>query len=83
MEPARHVGSFALRKGGGAVLATNHGLELFDFDSGQLTPIAYPEGKLAHTRFNDGKVDSRGRFVVGEINLDSKRSDAFSALTRT
>jgi L-arabinonolactonase len=65
----RHIGSFALRKVGGAVLATNHGLELFDFDSGQLTMIGYPEGKLPHTRLNDGKVDSRGRFVVGEINL--------------
>src|SRR5579863_595280 len=80
VEPARHVGSFALRQGGGAVLATNHGLELFDFDSGQLTPIAYPEGKLANTRFNDGKVDSRGRFVVGEINLKGEAVGRFYRL---
>ncbi|HEY2107595.1 MAG TPA: SMP-30/gluconolactonase/LRE family protein [Candidatus Binataceae bacterium] len=80
VEPARHVGSFALRKGGGAVLATNHGLELFDFDSGQLTPITYPEGKLPNTRFNDGKVDSRGRFVVGEINLKSETVGRFYRL---
>jgi L-arabinonolactonase len=69
LQPARHIGSFALRKNGGAVLATNHGLELFDFNTAQLTPIGYPEDKLPQTRFNDGKVDSRGRFVAGEINL--------------
>ena len=80
VEPARHVGSFALRKGGGAVLATNHGLELFDFDSGQLKLIDYPEGKQPHTRFNDGKVDSRGRFVVGEINLKGETVGRFYRL---
>jgi L-arabinonolactonase len=80
VEPARHVGSFALRKDGGAVLATNHGLELFDFNTGQLTPIAYPEDKLPQTRFNDGKVDSRGRFVVGEINLKGEAVGRFYRL---
>jgi L-arabinonolactonase len=80
VEPARHVGSFALRKNGGMVLATNHGLELFDLDSGQLTPIAYPEGRLPNTRFNDGKVDSRGRFVVGEINLKGETIGRFYRL---
>src|SRR5215469_1617869 len=80
VKPARHVGSFALRKGGGAVLATNHGLELFDFGTSQLTPIEYPEGKLPHTRFNDGKVDSRGRFVVGEINLKGEAVGRFYRL---
>jgi len=78
--PARHVGSFALRKGGGALLATNHGLELFDFESGRLSPIDYPEGKLPHTRFNDGKVDARGRFVVGEINLKGETIGRFYRL---
>jgi L-arabinonolactonase len=78
--PNRHIGSFALRKSGGAVLATNQGLELFDFDTGALTLIAYPEGKLPHTRFNDGKVDSRGRFVVGEINLKGEAVGRFYRL---
>ena len=72
VEPARHVGSMVLRKGGGALLATNYGFELYDFDTGKLTPSSYPEGRQPHTRLNDGKVDTRGRFVAGEINLDSK-----------
>jgi len=76
----RHIGSFALRKGGGAVLASDRGLELFDFETGALTMIAYPEGKLPHTRFNDGKVDSRGRFVVGEINLKGEAVGRFYRL---
>jgi L-arabinonolactonase len=69
LQPARHIGSLVLRKGGGAVLATNEGLELFDFESGRLTPVAMPEGRLPATRLNDGKVDNRGRFIAGEINL--------------
>jgi L-arabinonolactonase len=80
VKPARHIGSFALRKEGGAVLATNHGLEWFDFGTGQLTPITYPDGKLPHTRFNDGKVDVRGRFVVGEINLKGEAIGRFYRL---
>ena len=80
VRPARHVGSIALRKGAGVVLATNHGLELFDLESGQLTPISYPEGKLPSTRFNDGKVDVRGRFVVGEINLKNEPIGRFYRL---
>src|ERR1700757_2345728 len=80
IQPARHIGSFALRKDGGAVLATNHGLELFDFDSGRLTPLELPDAKQPHTRFNDGKVDSRGRFVVGEINLKGEMVGRFYRL---
>ena len=80
VQPARHVGSFALRKAGGVVLATNYGLELFDLDSGRLTPSSYPEGKLPATRFNDGKVDVRGRFVVGEINLKNEAVGRFFRL---
>jgi L-arabinonolactonase len=80
VNPGRHIGSFALRKDGGALLATNHGLEWFDFGTGQLTSITYPEGKLPHTRFNDGKVDPRGRFVVGEINLKGENVGRFYRL---
>jgi sugar lactone lactonase YvrE len=61
-------------------LATNHGLELFDFDSGRLTPLELPDAKQPHTRFNDGKVDSRGRFVVGEINLKGEMVGRFYRL---
>ena len=45
-----------------------------------LGKIDYPEGKLPHTRFNDGKVDARGRFVVGEINLKGETIGRFYRL---
>jgi sugar lactone lactonase YvrE len=80
VQPKRHIGSMALRKDGGVVLATNHGFELFDFNTAELTPIAYPEEKRPGTRFNDGKVDARGRFVSGEINLEGKLIGRFYRL---
>ena len=80
IEPARHVGSMVLRKNGGAVLATNQGLEFLDFDTGQLKLINAAEGKAPNTRFNDGKVDDHGRFMCGEINLKSEPMGRFFRL---
>jgi len=63
------IGSMALRAGGGAVVALETGLHLFDFETGVLDLIAHPEAGLADVRLNDGKVDSRGRFVVGSLDM--------------
>lgn len=65
-----HIGSMALRSNGGAVLALESGLHLFDFDSGALELVAHPEEGLPGVRLNDGEVDSRGRFVVGSVDMD-------------
>lgn len=62
------IGSFALRKNGGAVLALADGFHLFDFNSGALQRIAHPEEAQPDVRLNDGKVDSRGRFIVGSLD---------------
>lgn len=61
------VGSLALREQGGLVLACADGFHLFDFDTGARTPIADPEAHEPRTRFNDGKVDRRGRFIAGSV----------------
>ena len=65
------IGSMALRKAGGAVLATEAGVQFFDFESGVLERIAHPEEGKHHVRINDGKIDSRGRFVFGSLDIDA------------
>ena len=60
-------GSFALRPGGGAVVALADGFHALDLDTGaveRLVPVALPEG----VRFNDGKVSPDGRFFVGTMD---------------
>lgn len=68
--PGRYLGSFALREGGGAVLAMDSGFHLFDFDSADCRLIAEPEAGKSDLRFNDGKVDARGRFIAGSMHRD-------------
>lgn len=68
------IGSFALRERGGALVALDSGLQFFDFESGEFVPIAHPEEGKEGVRFNDGKADRNGRFVVA--SLDLKASDS-------
>ena len=74
------IGSFALRKRGGFIIALRDGLWL-----------ARPDGKLerrvveapydpAHHRFNDGRCDPQGRFFAGTMN--EKRDAPSAALYR-
>ncbi|HMS80795.1 MAG TPA: SMP-30/gluconolactonase/LRE family protein [Burkholderiaceae bacterium] len=60
-------GSFALREGGGALIAMRNGLATFDFGTGVETPL---DSGVDHAveRFNDGKCDRRGRFWVGSMD---------------
>lgn len=63
-----HIGTMALREKGGAIIALRTGFHEFAFDTGQCTAIADPEADLERTRFNDGKVDRRGRFIAGTMD---------------
>lgn len=63
------IGSLALRKGGGAVLSLDSGFHLFDFATGQCELVISPEQGLDRVRLNDGSVDSRGRFIVGSVDM--------------
>jgi L-arabinonolactonase len=65
------IGSMALREGGGAVVALKDGVHALDLDSGATSPIALPT-QAPRVQFNDGKVDRRGRFVVGSGDSDLK-----------
>lgn len=72
----RHIGSMALREEGGAVVALANGLHFYDFDAQTVKLIADPESDDPETRFNDGKVDRRGRFIAGTMAYDFDRYDA-------
>lgn len=63
------VGCFALRQGGGLVLAMENGFATWDPESGALQKLVEPERGLAHHRFNDGRCDRRGRFLAGSMNM--------------
>ncbi len=79
--PGETVGSLALRDAGGMVLAMADGFHAYDFETGALEAIAEPEAGVANTRFNDGKVDRRGRFVAGSLERDfAARSGALYRL---
>jgi len=64
-----NIGSLALRAQGGALLALESGLNLFDFRTGKAEPVAHPEDGKDHVRLNDGKVDRQGRFIVGSLDM--------------
>jgi sugar lactone lactonase YvrE len=70
----------AEHEAGGLVVAFDKGFGLFDPESAAVTWIADSEKDNPRTRINDGKVDRRGRFVVG--TLDDKLKEHLGALYR-
>lgn len=62
------IGSFALRKSGGFFLAGRAGLATMAGPDGPVEWIDMPNTRPADTRFNDGKVDSHGRYWVGSMD---------------
>ncbi len=61
-----NVGSIGLRRGGGVVAATRHGFSAFN-EVGRQQELTQPIAGLPNLRFNDGKVDARGRFWAGTV----------------
>jgi D-xylonolactonase len=74
--PSR-VGSIAPRASGGFIAGTDEGIAMIDLDAGKFDIVARPEEKLPGNRFNDGKVDRRGRFWAGTMD-DQERQDSGS-----
>jgi sugar lactone lactonase YvrE len=66
-----HVSSFALRGAGEPiVVALRTGLFDFDRASGDLRPVAAPPPYDGTThRFNDGRCDRQGRYIIGSVDL--------------
>lgn len=61
------VTCLAFRKKGGLLLTLRKSFAFFDVDSGKLDMLATVEADEPHTRFNDGRVDPRGRFWAGTM----------------
>jgi sugar lactone lactonase YvrE len=62
------VGSFALRRNGGLIVAMRSDIVLFDPSTGRMERLAAPDADKPNHRFNDGKCDPKGRFVVGSMD---------------
>src|SRR3954471_15665982 len=75
------VGCIGLRERGGLVGASRTGFFFLDVETGKTTLISDPEAHLPDNRFNDGKVDRRGRFWAGTRNFRD-HSQASGALYR-
>jgi sugar lactone lactonase YvrE len=71
------IGSYALRERGGFVVALRGGIHLCDAQGRLERRVAPAPYEPAHHRFNDGRCDPGGRFVVGSMN---ERRDAASAV---
>jgi len=61
------VGSFALRRQGGAILAMRSGYALFDFTTLAMQMLPSPAYDQAVMRFNDGRAGPDGRFYAGTM----------------
>ncbi|MBA3845334.1 MAG: SMP-30/gluconolactonase/LRE family protein [Planctomycetes bacterium] len=59
------IGAVVERRSGGVAVAWQHGFAGFDPASGVFERWCDPEAHLPGNRFNDGKVDSAGRFWAG------------------
>lgn len=72
------VGSVALRQCGGYIIALGTRFAFLDWDTKAVTTILELEQDKPNNRFNDGKVDPKGRFFAGkflaEISPSSKRN---------
>jgi L-arabinonolactonase len=66
------ITALALRERGGAVVTLRTGIHTFDFDTGTmelLSPLDDPPPFI----FNDGKVDRRGRFLIGATTANVRK----------
>lgn len=72
------IGSLAPKKSGGFIGGTEEGIADIDPAGGKFEIIANPEIHLPANRFNDGKVDRRGRFWAG--SMDDTERDAAGTL---
>ncbi|HTO02944.1 MAG TPA: SMP-30/gluconolactonase/LRE family protein [Opitutus sp.] len=66
------LGAAAPHARGGFVVALASRIGWFDPARDRLETIAVPDPGLGPRRFNDGKCDPRGRFVVGTLDLQSR-----------
>jgi sugar lactone lactonase YvrE len=57
---------------GNLIVTLHSGFAFFDTETATLTPLHDPEPTLESNRFNDGKVDPRGRLWAGTMDIACK-----------
>ena len=75
------VGSFAPMPDGRLIAATKTGIVIVDPRDQTKTDVARPLADLPQHRFNEGRVDPRGRFLTGHFN-EMVRGEPSGALYR-
>ena len=70
------IGSFGLRRDGGAVLALRDGFYRHDLATASVTPLARLPADHPDIRLNDGKVDRQGRSVAGSMHMNLRPGEA-------
>lgn len=65
------IGAIVMRQNGGLVAALRDGLYFFDLESGNVKPANLIDTGRTDQRFNDGKVDRQGRFLIGTMHIKS------------
>ena len=71
------IGSLVLAQSSGAAyMALQDGIYGLDTRSGALSFVCNPEAGVIGNRFNDGKCDPAGRYVVGSMSVDSNDGSA-------
>jgi L-arabinonolactonase len=68
------IGSMALRTDGGAIVALANGVHTLDFETGDVTMLATSPDLNEQVQLADGKVDRRGRFIVGSSDRGMKEA---------
>jgi len=66
------VTSLAARQQGGLVGTMRDGFAFIDLETGTIEPVAMPERDMPENRFNDGKVDEKGRYWAGSMDDGEK-----------
>lgn len=66
------IGSMALRRDGGAIIALRSGFYTFDFDTGETVLLHRTDADKMTTRVNDGKTDRQGRFIAGSMDHEER-----------
>ncbi|XP_053563717.1 regucalcin [Bombina bombina] len=64
------VGSVALRKSGGYVVALGTRFGALNWEDQSVTTLAHVDEDKPNNRFNDGKVDPVGRFLAGTMSQE-------------
>ncbi|WP_425049850.1 SMP-30/gluconolactonase/LRE family protein [Psychromarinibacter sp. S121] len=80
-QPGTYLGSQALTRSGGHLIARDLDLLVLDPEAGIAAPFATtPDETMPATRLNDGRVDAQGRLWIG--TMDNGLKDGLGALYR-